>query len=288
MKLSYSNKIRFIIIFLFFLALLSGIIVISQIHSSINYSEMILEKNKDKDEIVIDRKDLDEVTTNYNDIESTIYIILLVQFVVTLILIFNLTNFLKQALSNIHKILEDISKGNYNIDIDISTYKERLDQEFVDIIISIKNALIIFRRFDELKKEKIVEQKNRLKTLLNIAENGFIITSMNGDIMYINQPVKDVFSSLNEETNLYDDSFVPEIEKSIKKYVISTLENKSHIDTQKYFIATLKRHITIKGSIVRNRNGDAVGAVFCLPILEKKKTDKKEKSTKANDSKNKN
>lgn len=253
MKLSFTGKLRLIIMVLFLISMMQGIIVLH---------------------LVITGQDMHQVRL---DIQNTIYITLFMQFLVTIILVFYIPVFLHKAFMDIHVILKDIAQGMYSLEIDLPTYENMVDKEIFAVIKSISDTLRSVKKFDKLKKDKIVEHHNRIISILNLAENGFIILDVEGNIVYINDKVTNIFPNLNEGVNVTETNFAPEIENSIKKFILPILKNKSSVDNQQYFIPTLKRHIGLGCGIVRDSYGGVKGTVVAITNLEvKKKVEKKD------------
>ncbi|MBN2460143.1 MAG: hypothetical protein JXB60_00940 [Candidatus Cloacimonetes bacterium] len=250
MKSSFTGKIRIIIIFLFLIALVQGMIIIQLVNN------------------------FNDIQTLKQDILNTVYITIFLQFVLSIILIFYLPVFLRNAFAEINNILKDISQGMYNIELDINTFDRNLDKEFMTVVLEIKKMLRSIAAFDKLKKEKIIEHHNRILAILNLTENGFIIIDNNGNIVYINDKVTDNFSALSEKTNIAETNFPPEIENNIKKYTLNILKAKTKQDSQQFFMPSLKRHIGMNSGIVRGIEGEMCGAVISISNLEKKKQDK--------------
>jgi len=250
MKLSFTAKIRLIILLLFIISLIQAILIF---HLVGNFST---------------------ITELKMNIQNTLYITIFFQFVLALILIFYIPTFLRKTFSGIHKILKEISKGIYSIDIDIENFEASLDKEFYSVMLSIKEMLESVKKFDELKKDKIVEDHNRILALLNLAEHGFIILDEKGNIVFLNDKVTDVYPSVQQEINILDTYFPPEIENNIKKYILSVIKNKTKQDYHQFFSPLLKRHIGLNSAIVRDSKGEPKGAVISITNLEKKKQDK--------------
>lgn len=253
MKFSFTGKLRLIIMVLFLISMVQGIIVLH---------------------LVITGQDMHQVRL---DIQNTIYITLFMQFLVTIILVFYIPVFLHKAFMDIHVILKDIAQGMYSMEIDLPTYESMVDKEIFAVIKSISHTLRSVKNFDKLKKDKIVEHHNRIISILNLAENGFIIVDVEGNIVYINDKLTDIFPNLSEGVNITETNFTPEIENSIKKFILPILKSKSSIDNQQYFMPTLKRHIGLTCGIVRDSYGGVKGTVVAVTNLEaKKKVEKKD------------
>lgn len=250
MRLSFTGKIRVILLILFAASMIQALVILSLVS---NYSDP---------------------TTLKMDIQNTILITIFFQFLLVIILIIYIPIFLHKAFADVHLILKDIARGNYNIELDMDHLGSRLDSEFLAIIKSIKEMLKSIVTFDNLKKEKIVEHHNRILALLNLAENGFIILDINGNIVYLNDKVSEAFKTILPNSNVIETNYPPEVENNLKKYIVNILKTRSKQDSQQFFIPSLKRHIAISSGIVRDAEGEMKGVVIGLSNLEKKKTEK--------------
>jgi len=250
MKSSFTGKIRIIIVFLFLIALVQGLIITQLLHH------------------------FQDIESLKMDIQNTVYITVFLQFVLSIILIFYIPVFLRNAFMEIHNILKDISQGVYQLEIDEETYEKTLDKEFFQLMLEIKRMLKSVVTFDKLKKDKIVEHHNRINALLNLTENGFMILDQNGNVVYLNDIIMSVFSSIDEKTNMLETNFPPDVENNIKKYVVQIFKAKTKLDPQQFFLPSLKRHIILNSAIVRGSDGEMTGIVISISNLEKKKQDK--------------
>jgi signal transduction histidine kinase len=263
MKKSFTAKIRFIIILLFLISLIQGFIILQ----IVDYAEN-MERAK-------------------MDIINTIFITFFLQFVLVIILFFYIPVFLRKAFSDIHQILKDITLGVYSIDIDEANLKTNTDREFYEVIESIQSALESVLKFDNLKKDKIIEHHNRILALLKLTADGFIILDINGNIIYLNDPVSEHYPSLSEKANIIDSNFPPEIEKHIKDYCLSILNSKSKKPTKKFYSASLKWHVTMNSAIVRGLSGEPKGAVVSFENLKAKVVELQKQKEKALEEKTK-
>jgi signal transduction histidine kinase len=247
MKLSFTAKIRAIILFLLLISFVQGMIII---RTTINLENFDSEKQ---------------------DIQNTIYITWFLQFLFSMILIFYLPVFLQKAFSEIHRKLKEIALGNYSIEMDLSSLQTSMDNEFFSVIVSIKEMLKSIRTFDALKKDKILEHHHRIKAILTLSKEGFIIVDKKGNIVYTNDVVTDIFPQLEENVNVVDSNFPPDIENNVKKYIVSTLHHESKQESIQFFNPNLKRHIGLANAIIRNNEGKAIGAVVAFSNMEKKR-----------------
>ena len=149
MKISISNKIRWYIALLFFLTILQGGIILKIIHNSVISSEL------------------------KQNIQNTVFIISFIEFIMVLIFFFYIPGFIKKSFSAIRKILHTIEQGNYMLSSEEISYTKI--SEIDNIIYELTKMLKAIREFDTLKKEKIVEHHNRIKGILRLSKDGFLI-----------------------------------------------------------------------------------------------------------------
>lgn len=242
MKASFINKIRLIICLVSLLVFVEGIFITN----------------------IISHKEIPEIIKT--DIRNTVYICDFFIFFITLITFLYLPIFLRSALAPVKKIVSDISGGNYNLKLDKGVIEKSFDSELEGLAYALARMVGVINRFDSLKKEKILEQTNRLNALLSLTENGFLILDINGEIKYLNDTIREffpVFTNLNDnETNITEIHFQPELENSIKKYTVAVLSSRAKQDSFLFFMQSLKRHVTFKSSIVKDNGGVAIGAVI--------------------------
>ncbi|MDP8200787.1 MAG: hypothetical protein P9M11_01445 [Candidatus Tenebribacter burtonii] len=252
MKLSFTGKLRLLIILMFIVVIIQAGIILHLINNSIGISQMKL------------------------DVQNTIFIGLFIQFILTLSIIFYVPIFLHKAFSEIHTIIKDITQGVYTIDIDLDSYETTIDKEFYVIISLLKDMLKSILTFDKLKKEKIVEHHNRIVSILNLTDNGFIIVDIKGNFVYMNEKVTDTFPALSDKTNIIETNFPPEIENNIKKYTLKILNSRTKQEQQQFFVPSLKRHIILNSAMIRDVAGQPIGAIIALTNLEKRKQNKED------------
>ncbi len=253
MRLSFTGKLRFIIIIIFAISLVQGLIVLHLVRVSQDMPQLQL------------------------DIQNVVSIALFMQFLVIITLVFYIPIFLRKSFSEIHVILKDISQGIYNLEIDLNLLEKKVDKEIFAVIDTIAYTLKSIQSFDKLKKDKIVEHHNRIISILNLAENGFLILDNYGNIVYLNDRVTDYFPTIIESISVEETNFPPEVENSIKKYILPILKHKSSQESQQFFIPTLKRHIGLHCSMVRDSYGVVKGTVISITNLELKKKHEKSK-----------
>ncbi len=252
MRLSFTGKIRSLIIFMFIVALLQAGIILHLISNSSSFDQMKL------------------------DVQNTIFIGLFIQFLLTLAIIFYVPVFLHKAFTEIHNIIKDITQGVYTIDIDLDNFETTIDKEFFTVISLLKTMLKSILTFDKLKKEKIIEHHNRIVSILNLTDDGFVIVDIKGNFVYMNEKVTDTFPALSDKSNIIEANFPPEIENNIKKYTLNILNSYTKQEPQQFFVPSLKRHIVLNSAMIRDVAGQPTGAIIALTNLEKRKQNKEE------------
>ncbi|MBP7563946.1 MAG: hypothetical protein KA886_09190, partial [Candidatus Cloacimonetes bacterium] len=134
MKLGLSSKIRLFI-------LLAMLISISSYFSLLFFiSGSDIEKNLK------------------NDLSNIIWGSLILNFGLSLYLIGNIGNYIHKSLAAVRFLIQEISKGNYNVLVDIPC---DTDPEIQNVMGSLDYMQEVILHYDNLKKEKIVENRNR-------------------------------------------------------------------------------------------------------------------------------
>ena len=197
-------------------------------------------------------------------------------FIISVIYFFFIPVFLRRSLKDTDHIINEISRGNYNIDINEYDYKKRNDPEIVKIIMAMQKMIKVILSFDHAKKEKIIEHYNRLTSIMRIVDSGIIVLKLDGEISFVSDTASEQFPGLESDINLISNGFSPEVENNIKKYAMTVLKSRSQQADQQFFFPSQKRHLTLKSSIVRNETGEAIGAVIGIQSIEKKKVEKTE------------
>jgi len=252
MRISFIRKIRLLIIIVFIIEILQSGIILHLINTQGSLLQMKL------------------------DIQNTIFIGLFIQFLLVLSIILYVPRFLNKAFSEIHNIIKDITQGVYTIDIDLDNSKTTTDKEFFAVISSLKEMLKSILTFDKLKKEKIVEHHNRIVSILNLTDDGFVIVDIKGNFVYINEKVTETFPALSDKTNIIETNFPPEIENNIKKYTLNILNSHTKQEPQQFFVPSLKRHIVLNSAMIRDAAGQPTGAIIALTNIEKRKQTKED------------
>jgi hypothetical protein len=215
-----------------------------------------------------------ESTHKLRDIESLSYTWYLSLLGFLSVVWFLLPKAMNRGIMDVRKIITDISRGRYNIEFKLFEYDYRKDEQVSELLAATKAMLTAIQQIDKAKKEKIVEHLSRINAMLRLAENGFIILSIDGHIRFINDVVGENFPQLIEGTNMLGRSFPPEIENSIKRYAIQVFKTHNRIESQQFFLPSLKRQLQLRSQVVKDEQGRMVGIVLGLYNLEKKQTDR--------------
>ncbi len=246
MNISISNRIRWFAVILFLFTIVQGLIIVRIIHNSVLPTDI------------------------KQNIQNTVYILSFLEFIIVVIFFFYIPVFIKKSFAVVRDIINTIKDGKYNLYKDKESIPTSKIKEIDNLLSHIKGMLKAINEFDELKKEKVLEHNNRIKAILKLARDGFLILDMKGNIVYMNDIVSEIFPSINENSNMLETNFPPEIENNIKKYIINVFKEQTSIKSSQFFIPSLKKHITLESALVRGSDGKIKGAVIALINLEKK------------------
>lgn len=185
-----------------------------------------------------------------------------------LIVIYNYIPFrLRKAFREIEQLIEEISQGNYQIDIDSSTYDQ--DADIQKLIIALQKMLNILLRFDNAKAEKIFEHHQRITQLINILPQGIIIASSSGDVVYCNDTMRRAYPAISEEVNIGQLIFANSFDSHLFNVLNDAMRNGSSLNKQLLEDAKSQRKAYIDSTMIRNRKGVATGSVFVIQVLER-------------------
>ncbi len=261
MKYFITRKIRYFIVVLLLLAAAQGMVMWLTLSTHSDAMKKLNDTNMLRERAQLMKKDIGNI----------LWIFLFLYFLIAIVFFFYIPVFLHRGFTDVTKLLKEITRGNYNLDIDESELAQRNDEDVMELIVQVRKMLNSVIHFDQAKKEKIIEHMNRILSLLKLAENGFIILDIDGDIKFLSDNLNDIFPLLAENLNIFDSSFQPEVQNSIVKYTLPILQGRSAHGPQQYFIPSLKRHITLKSSIVRDAGGMPIGVVLGIFNIDRKK-----------------
>ncbi len=206
-----------------------------------------------------------------SDIQSIMIVFLFLIFVY-LVLIFNYLPFrLSRGVKRVQDLIDEISNGNYQIDIDSSRFEH--EQDFQELILSLQKMLDIIMRFDAVKADKIYEHHQRITQLINLLPQIVLIASVNGDIIYINEVFRKRLPGISDTSNLNEIIFKEDFDARIFVVITESLRFGNNIYDEKVEVEGSPQMALIKGSIIRNRKGIASGGVYTVEIIGEQKQD---------------
>lgn len=207
-----------------------------------------------------------DLTDLVSDVQSILIIFFFVIFVY-MIVIYNYVPFrLRKSFKEIGMLIEEISHGNYQIDIDSSTYDQ--DTDIQELILSLQKMLNILMRFDQVKADKIYEHHQRINQLINIIPFGILIGSVNGEVVYANDKIREAYPNITEMVNLNELIFTNPFDNRLFHAISESMRYGKNLYKEAVSDDREDRQAIIDGSIIRNRKGVATGAVFVLQFLD--------------------
>lgn len=206
-----------------------------------------------------------------NDIQSIVIIFFFVIFVFGIVL-YNYVPFrLRRAFGEIRALIDEISHGNYMIDIDSSMYDQ--DTDIQDLILAIQRMLHILMRFDQVKADKIYEHNQRIQQLINILQQQVIICNANGDIVYCNDSVRRMYPIISEMVNLNELIIKDRFDEEVFNTLSNALRYGNNLVDKVIQHPGDDRFALLNGCVIRNRKGVSTGAVFVMAIRDNETQD---------------
>ncbi len=186
---------------------------------------------------------------------------------VYIVILYNYIPFrLHKAIREVEQLIEEISNGNYQIDIDSSIYDQ--DKDFQELIYALDKMLGIIIRFDQAKADKIFEHHQRIQLLINLLPQSILITGANGDVVYCNEPLRKRFPMISETVNLNELIWKNDYHNRIFSVILDSLRYGNNIYDIIVEDVVYLGKVKINGSIVRNRKGLSTGAVYVLEFYD--------------------
>ncbi|HNX37545.1 MAG TPA: hypothetical protein PL124_06285 [Candidatus Cloacimonadota bacterium] len=238
MKRSFKEKYHILLIILFGIIVLESLLLLVTLNRTAALTNLI------------------------TDMQSIIIIFVFLIFVYMIVLYNYIPFRMHRAIKELKSVVEEITNGNYYIDIDSTMYDQ--DKDIQDVILALQKMLGIIVRFDQVKAEKIFEHHQRILQLINIIKQNVLITSINGDVVYCNDKFRERYPTITEMNNINELIFQEEFNSKL----FATLAEALRYGNNLYEIAVhddrSTKAVVINGSIVRNRKGSSSGAVFVL------------------------
>jgi signal transduction histidine kinase len=206
-----------------------------------------------------------------SDLHSVIIIFVFGLFVYIVVLYNYIPFKLHKAIKEVEQLVERISTGNYQIDIDSSIYDQ--DKDFQSLIFALEKMLGIITRFDQAKADKIFEHHQRIQLLINLIPQSVLITGANGDVVYCNENLRKRFPMLTEMVNLNELIWKNDYHVRLFAVILDALRYGNNIYNVLVEDLVYLHRVLINGSIIRNRKGLSTGAVYVLDFTDHEKQD---------------
>lgn len=200
-----------------------------------------------------------------SDIQSILIFFLFVIFIYMVVMFNYLPYRLSRSINKVKALIDEISNGNYQIDIDSSLFEH--DSDFEELLFSVQKMLDIIMRFDAAKADKIYEHHQRISQLINLLPELVMIATVNGDIVYINDVFRAKFPAISETTNLNEVIHKNDFYTQIFETITESLRFGNNVYDHKVDIEGSSQTALIKGSIIRNRKGTVSGGVYILELI---------------------
>ncbi|MDZ4120971.1 MAG: hypothetical protein U1C33_01025, partial [Candidatus Cloacimonadaceae bacterium] len=189
------------------------------------------------------------------DIQSIVIVFLFIIFIYLLV-IFNYIPFrLNKLVKEFQSIVDEISDGNYSLQIDPSLYDG--DGSVQNLVMAMTRMVNIIVRFDQLKAEKIFEHNQRITQLINLLPQMVIILSANGEVIYLNDSFRKSFPAIQDNMNLSEMIIKDEFHQKVFNLIIDALRNGSNVYEELVKDRANSAEFRINGSLVRNRKGNS-------------------------------
>ncbi|MCD4651702.1 MAG: hypothetical protein K8S56_07960 [Candidatus Cloacimonetes bacterium] len=172
--MKYISRIRFFIILFLLIALTHGLIIY----------------------VTLQNANLNEQTRT--DLNNILIFMGILEFAFAMIFFFYFPVFIRRGLSSVKSLLDEVSRGNYNIEIVDEVYSKRDEKQICELVQLFAKMMFAVNRFDKAKREKIVEYKSRLDNLMRMTENGFIVVTLDGTIRFLSHSLTNVFRNLSK------------------------------------------------------------------------------------------
>lgn len=178
---------------------------------------------------------------------------------------------MRKAFRDISKLINEISQGDYQIDIDSSIYDQ--DSDIQELIIALQKMLTIMIRFDNVKAEKIFEHHQRIYQLINILPQGIMICTINSDVVYCNDRMRNLYPNITETVNLNELIFTNPFDSRLFYAVTESIRYGNSLYRENIRDEKNGHTAVIDSSIIRNRKGNPSGSVFVIDFVENETED---------------
>jgi signal transduction histidine kinase len=238
MKQSLKNRYQILLIIFFSIFILESVLILLTVFSPISFGQL------------------------KSDIQSIVILFIMVEFIYFVVLLYYIPYQYDHALKEVYKLIHEISEGKYDIDIDLKTYRQ--SSEVQNLLVALQRMMKIIIKFDTLKSDKIFEHHQRIQLLVNMIPEGCLIITIIGEIVYCNDFIKQNFPDLYENLNILETLLPESIEDEFKPLMIESIKTGDNLHDKQINIKSQKSSYVINSSIIRNRRGLSIGAIFVI------------------------
>lgn len=196
------------------------------------------------------------------DLQSIVIMFIFVQFIYFIVMFYYIPYQYERANREIYHILQEISEGKYQIDLEAKTNNQ--SDEISSLIKALHRMMNIIIKFDSLKADKIYEHHQRIQMLINMIPQGCLIMSIIGEIVYINDFMKKNFPALTENLNIMETLLPDYVESELKPMMGESVKTGNNLQNVKVTISSQNKSYLLNSSIIRNRKGQTTGAIFIV------------------------
>ena len=144
---------------------------------------------------------------------------------------------------------------------------------------SLDKLLFQLKTFDQLKVEKITEEKEKLEAVLNLLSEGVIITDSEGKICLMNNPCLQFFGLSLDGVVEKPVSEIAAMDKRFKDLVTVTLTDRKKITDRKVEISVgmerpAQKTLLVNTALVRRPDGEILYIVVLFRVISKSKKEK--------------
>ncbi len=197
-----------------------------------------------------------------SDLQSVLIIFFFIQFIFFIVLLYYIPYLYDRSLREIDMLIQEISEGKYEVDLELKTHNQ--SAEVVSLMTALQRMMNIIIRFDTLKGDKIYEHHQRLMTLVHLIPQGCLVVTVVGEIVYMNDFIKDNFPELAENLNIMETLLPEYLEDNLKPIILHCMQNGESLKGRSFKLPESGLSYRLDCGIVRNRKGQPAGAVFII------------------------
>lgn len=219
--------------------------------------------------VIIFANSLNSITALQHDrIITIVALFIFIELVLGLYIYFYIDKSLSYIFDPLKNVFDELENGKLQISLPYQFRNKPLDQ----LSIPIRNMLANLQQFNQEKKNKIKEFKDRLSFIMKNIDDAIIIINENFQIVYVNDIAKHLLGIISDEDypSLMDFHF----EGGVLKYFKEVLSKKILLPERKIYFPKIKKHVTLRNGIVHNTEGSFKGIVFLITDITLDKLEK--------------